>query len=144
MATEEQMQQLADEAIADLKDPLAAIGRLNEKVVRLEAANEGLRAALRRYGGHGMDCNWTRFERGECACGFAAALSDTQTGTAGGLEVRERLEKQIDGQKRTLHKLKGKWNRSQLRVQELERLIAGLGVKALDETCAALAALRGK
>lgn len=48
MATEEQMQQLADEAIADLKDPLAAIGRLNEKVARLEEHIAAKDAALQQ------------------------------------------------------------------------------------------------
>lgn len=39
-------------------------------------AHDVMKAALRRYGRHGMDCSWTRRERGDCACGFMTALAE--------------------------------------------------------------------
>ena len=71
-------------------------------------------------------------------------LADLQRQLKEAQEEREQVEKQVAGQKRTLHKLKGKLDKSQLRVKELEELMAGLGVGALVETCVTLATLEGE
>lgn len=71
----------------------------------------------------------------EADVALTARVLQAETALAEQRALAERLEKQVAGQKRTLHKVKGKWDKSQLRVVELERLVIGASIEALAEVC---------
>ena len=99
MATEEQRQRCVDEAVADLNDPHAAIGRLNLEVARLEAANAAAVKIVSILKANGMNLGVVQvppviqdtgrlYALKDAVAAFDAVLSD---GGEGWLEVREQV-----------------------------------------------------